>query len=95
MNKLALISILFTILLVQSTFSRTVEIEVHGMTCAFCVDSLERKFKGMDSVSKVDISLKLKIIRLETDENAPSMEDIKKAVLDTGFKPFKIKVISK
>lgn len=78
--------------LVDVAFARTVEVEVHGMTCAFCVDSLERKFREMDSVEKVQVSLKTKIVRLETDENLPTIESIKKAVLDAGFTPTSITV---
>lgn len=71
-------------------YARTIEVEVHGMTCAFCVDSLERKFKKMDSVENVQVSLKTKRVRLETDENLPTNETIKQAVLDAGFTPIKI-----
>ena len=95
MKKLVLTSLLFTLLLLESTFARTVEVQVHGMTCSFCVYSLERKFKKMDSVLKVGVSLELKKIRLETQENSPSLDEIKKAVLDTGFTPIKVEVISK
>ena len=80
------------VLLANAAFARTVEVEVHGMTCAFCVDSLERKFREMDSVEKVQVSLKAKIVRLETDENLPTIESIKKAVLDAGFTPTRITV---
>ncbi len=78
--------------LVDVAFARTVEVEVHGMTCAFCVDSLERKFREMDSVEKVQVSLKTKIVRLETNENLPTIESIKKAVLEAGFTPTSITV---
>lgn len=79
--------------LAYPVYARTLEIEVHGMTCAFCVDSLERKFNKMESISKVDVSLKSKKVRLETEENKPSLETIKKAVLDTGFTPVHITVL--
>ncbi len=78
--------------LVDAAIARTVEVEVHGMTCAFCVDSLERKFREMDSVEKVQVSLKTKIVRLETNENLPTIESIKKAVLEAGFTPTSITV---
>ncbi|HGG58763.1 MAG TPA: hypothetical protein ENK26_02455 [Gammaproteobacteria bacterium] len=74
-------------------FARTVEVDVYGMTCPFCVDSLQRKFGKMDHVNKVDVSLKLKKVRLETDENAPELEVIRKAVLDAGFTPTKVTVL--
>ena len=80
-------------LIMPNAFARTVEIEVFGMTCPFCVDSLERKFGKMDSVSKVQVSLKLKKVRLETADNAPSIEAIKKTILDAGFTPVKVTVL--
>ena len=92
MKQLFLLIMFSMLLLADAAFARTVEVEVHGMTCAFCVDSLERKFREMDSVEKVQVSLKAKIVRLETDENLPTIESIKKAVLDAGFTPTRITV---
>lgn len=82
----------FMTLITQAVNARTVEIDVYGMTCAFCVDSLERKFGKMEHVSKVEVSLKNKKIRLETDNTLPTVETIKQTVLDTGFTPVKVKV---
>jgi len=87
-----LLSALNFVLISQTVFARTIEIDVHGMTCAFCVDAVQRKFRKMESVSKVQVSLKLKKVRLETDENQPSIETIKKTILDAGFTPIKITV---
>ena len=67
MWKIVVTVLVMSLSLVQSIEARTVEIDVHGMTCAFCVDSLERKFKKIKTVTKVDVSLKLKKIRLEID----------------------------
>lgn len=93
MKPFLFVSLFLTALIAQNTNARTVEIDVYGMTCAFCVDSLERKFGKMESVSKVEVSLKNKKIRLETDDKQPSIEVIKQTVLDTGFTPVKIKVL--
>ena len=95
MKKLLLSALFLIILFVPSSFARILEIEVHGMTCSFCVDSLERKFKKIDSVLNVEVSLKLKKVRLETKKHTPSFEAIKKAVIDSGFTPIKIEEISK
>jgi copper chaperone CopZ len=94
MKKLLSI-ILLSLFTLQISYARTIEINVHGMTCPFCVDSLERKFNKMEDVSKVDVSLKLKKIRLETSENKPKIEALKQAVLDAGFTPIKVNIISK
>ena len=95
MKKLLIASLLAGVFMSPSTFARTVDIGVYGMTCAFCADSLDRKFKKMDGVSKVDVSLKLKKIRLETKGDKPSIKEMKQAVLDTGFTPTKVTVVSK
>ena len=95
MKQLLLGGVLIISMLLQIVSARTIEINVHGMTCPFCVDSLERKFGKMDSVSKVEVSLKLKKVRLETEADAPSIEVIKQTVIDAGFTPTKVTVISR
>ena len=92
MKPLLLILIIFTLWANQAVQARTVEIDVHGMTCAFCVDSLQRIFSKLKSVFKVDISLKQKKIRLITDENLPDIKTIRQTVIDAGFTPTKITV---
>ncbi len=52
--------IVSTLLLSPLAMARTVEVNVHGMTCSFCVDSLQRKFKKMKAISKIEVSLKQK-----------------------------------
>ena len=94
MKRLPLLILCAAFSLAHVTYARTIEVEVHGMTCAFCVDSLERKFKKMDSVENVQVSLKTKTVRLETDENLPTIETIKQAVLDAGFTPTKITTLN-
>lgn len=94
MRELFIVTLLFSLTLVPTAFARTVEVEVHGMTCAFCVDSLERKFGKMESVSKVQVSLKEKKLRLETDEKHPSIDTIKQTILDAGFTPVRINEVS-
>jgi len=94
MRQFFILTLFFSLVLFQTAFARTVEVDVHGMTCAFCVYSLERKFGKMDSVSKVQVSLKEKKLRLETDENYPSIETIKQTIIDAGFTPVRIKEVS-
>ncbi len=86
--------IIITAMLFSSlAISRTIEVDVYGMTCAFCVDSLNKQFNKLETVSKVDVSLKNNKIRLETDATEPSIEFIKQKVLDAGFTPIAVKVI--
>ena len=95
MKKLLMIGLIWSICM-QWSFARTIEVEVHGMTCSFCVDALQRKFKKVPHVTDVKVSLKLKKMRLETDDaKSPTLEEVKQTVLDSGFTPLKIKVLEK
>ncbi len=93
MKRLLILTLFSCGFLVQTVMARTVEVDVHGMTCAFCVDSLERKFGKMESVSKIEVSLKTKKIRLQTDEDQPTPETIKQTILDAGFTPVEITIL--
>jgi copper chaperone CopZ len=85
-----LITVLLAIGLMQPSLARTLEIEVFGMTCAFCVDSLQRTFNKNENVKKVDVSLEQKKVRLETKGDLPSVESIRQMIFDAGFTPIKI-----
>ncbi len=95
MKRLLLVSLFLSLFLMPSAYARTVEIKVYGLTCSFCADSLQRTFKKMKSVLKVNVSLKLRKVRLVTKKNAPSLATLKKAVIDTGFTPVKVTIIAK
>lgn len=88
-----LVAAIIAIGLLPSALARTLEIEVHGMTCAFCVDSLQRIFNKNQLVKRVDISLEQKKVRLVTEGNLPTEETIRKMVLDAGFTPTRITVL--
>lgn len=92
MKQLLLVTLAISLITTQNVYARTLIIDVHGMTCAFCVDSLERKFGKISTVSKVEVSLKQKKIRLETNDTLPTIETIKQTVLDAGFTPVKVTV---
>ena len=91
MKKLMLLVVLTII--TGLAYARTIEIDVHGMTCDLCVDSLNKKFNKLDAVLKVEISLKDNKIRLETNATEPTIATIKQTVLDAGFTPVAVKVI--
>lgn len=93
MKQFIIATLLMLIFLFQPIYSKTVEVDVHGMTCALCVYSLERSFSKMESVSMVEVSLKLNKVRLQTDDSL-STEMIKQTILDAGFTPTEVKELS-
>jgi copper chaperone CopZ len=90
MKRSALISILLLFLTSSAIGdeARIVEVDVHGMACAFCVEGLRKTLTALPGVDKVTVSLKNNLARLELDpQNAPDPEAIKQAILDAGFTP--------
>jgi Cu+-exporting ATPase len=94
MKKVLLLPLIAIVAFAQLASAKTIEVEVHGLTCALCVDSLNRAFKEMEDVSKVEVSMKMKKIRLETESESPSIEKIKQTILNAGFTPTKVTVLA-
>ncbi|MCJ8319476.1 MAG: cation transporter [Colwellia sp.] len=94
MKKILLLPLLVALALLIPANAKTIEVEVHGMTCALCVDTLNRTFNKMRGVLKVEVSMKMKKVRLETNSAQPTIEMIKQAILDAGFMPTKVTIIS-
>ncbi len=93
MKYLGLAMLLMVSLYSVNVDARTVEADVHGMTCELCVDTLERAFNKMNAISKVEVSLEQNKIRLETNADKPTLEEIKQTILDAGFTPVKVSVL--
>ena len=94
MKKILLLPLVFALAITFTVNAKTIEVEIHGMTCALCVDSLNRKFNKMAGVKTVAVSMKMKKVRLETEGKSPTTAMIKQAILDAGFTPIKVTVIS-
>jgi copper chaperone CopZ len=81
---------LITLLWAAALPAEQIEIDIHGMTCAFCVDSLQRNLGKLSDVKTAEVSLKLKKVRIETRGETTDIERIKQTVLDSGFTPVKV-----
>jgi copper chaperone CopZ len=90
MKELLLAYILLLLVWANPLSAEKIEIDVHGMTCAFCVDSLQRNLGKLPDVKSAEVSLKHKKIRIETASPAVDIERIKQTVLDSGFTPVKV-----
>lgn len=66
-------------------------IKVHGMVCAFCSNSIEKKFKKQKAVKSVNVNLESKKVTLvlKSREVFPD-EEIKKIITASGFHPISI-----
>ncbi len=74
-----------------ASYADTIEVDVNGFTCAFCVDSLQRQLKKMPDIEQVDVSLKFKKVRIVSRADHINIEKIKEIVINSGFTPVKIR----
>lgn len=70
----------------------TIEIDIHGMTCAFCVDALKRGLSKLSNIDQVDVSLKDKKIRIAASTKL-DIDTIKKIIINSGFTPIEIRTV--
>ena len=62
------------------------KVGVKGMVCAFCAQGIEKKFKVLPEVSKIDVSLENKyvIIKFKDGKTLPK-EKIAELLKESGF----------
>lgn len=69
-----------------------IEVKVKGMVCSFCVQGIEKKFKGETSVDSVKVNLDESLVSIWLKENqALSNERIETLVKDSGYNVAEIK----
>ncbi len=73
-------------ILSSSAFAADVKVHVNGMVCAFCGQGITKKFNARPEVSKVDVSMKDKIVTLDfkAGQSIPD-SDIETILKDSGF----------
>ena len=81
------------LLLSAATVADTIEVDVHGLTCAFCVDSLQRQLKKLPDIEKVNVSLKTKKVRIVSSSEHIDRARVREIVIDSGFTPVNIRTI--
>ena len=63
-----------------------IKVGVKGMVCAFCAQGIEKKFKAKKEVSKVEVSLENKFVKLIfKDGQTLSKEKISEILKDAGY----------
>jgi copper chaperone CopZ len=85
--------LLVGLLLSAATVADTIEVDVHGLTCAFCVDSLQRQLKKLPDIEKVEVSLKTKKVRIVSSSEHIDRARVREIVIDSGFTPVNIRTI--
>ncbi len=96
MRKLFIVAVLF--FLTASAFGAeetVLEIDINGMTCPFCVYSLEKELGKLSEVKQILISLKSNKARLILKEGAHIDSDtLREVVLEAGYTPGEVRDVS-
>lgn len=58
------------------------ELQVEGMTCGGCANSVKRSIQAVDRNAKVDVDLASKKVRVETGAD---LNAVKSAIADAGY----------
>lgn len=58
------------------------ELQVEGMTCGGCANSVKRSVQAVDSNAKVDVDLGSKKVRIDTSAD---IDKVKAAVVEAGY----------
>lgn len=58
------------------------ELQVEGMTCGGCANSVRKSVQAVDSNAKVDVDLGSKKVRIDTSAD---IDQVKAAVIQAGY----------
>lgn len=74
-----------------SAFAAKVEVDVNGMTCGMCVDSITKELKATEKVENISVSLEAKKARFEEIKGKKiSDSEVKSAIKKAGYEAAKI-----
>ena len=90
MNRVLILLLMF--LPLAATADR-VEIDIHGMSCSFCVEGLQDELSQLPDVEQVQVSLKNKKVLIISKEGDLDLDRIKRAIVDSGYTPKEIRHI--
>ena len=96
MRQLFIVAVFFFLSAAVVGADETVlEIDINGMTCPFCVYSLESELGRLSEVKQVLISLRSSKARLTLKEGAHIDADtLREVVLEAGFTPGEVRDVS-
>jgi len=90
-RTLALVVTIIATLLVPLPASAEIadmSVVIDGLACPFCVYGIEKKFRGVDGISDVNIDLETGAAKLTVvDGKTPDLSQIRSAVKKAGFTP--------
>jgi len=69
----------------SKTGTETVKIKCEKMHCEGCKATIMEALQSMDGVSKIDINLKTKVIKVTFDNTKTNKEKVSEKILEAGY----------
>ena len=60
-------------------------LNVEGMTCGHCVETVTKAVSSLDGVDTVDVDLEKKEVKVDFDESKIGIPDIKAKIASAGY----------
>ena len=74
------------IITIQKLSASEINIKVNGLVCEFCAITLEKNFKKLPQIEKVEINLEQKNITLNVSNNQDiSNQEITEIIINNGY----------
>ena len=65
---------------------KELKFKIEGMHCTGCSTRLQKVLNNLEGVEEAEVSLEAKQVMIKYDEDKISIEEIKEAIEDAGFK---------
>lgn len=81
-----IVTLFVALCLAASVFAARIEVDVHGMTCNMCVESITKELKSTEKVDGINVSLESKKATfVELKGKKISDSEIKAAIKKAGY----------
>ncbi|GJL83578.1 MAG: hypothetical protein DHS20C01_32120 [marine bacterium B5-7] len=91
--KLLLALFMFVISVTALKADEFIEIDIQGLTCAFCVDAVQRQLTKLPDIKKAEVSLKLKKVRIYPVSEGIDLDRVRQTITDSGFTPSEVRMV--
>ncbi len=71
----------------NSSVSENISLKIEGMSCASCVNKIEKALNKVDGVSKVNVNFATETCNVSFDKEKTDSNKISKAIKDIGYTP--------
>lgn len=61
------------------------DIQVEGMTCGHCVETVTQALNSLEGITQVSVDLDQKLVRVDFDESRTNLDTVASKITEVGF----------